>query len=43
MREKLTFAFNWVRGVGRDAVAKYPEASFWLIIGFAALAVINGL
>ena len=41
--EKAKFAFNWVRGVGRDAVAKYPETAFWLILGFATLAVINGL
>lgn len=36
--EKLKFAFDWLRGVGRNAVSAFPEVALWLVLSLAILA-----
>jgi len=38
--EKVKFAFDWLRGVGRNAVVAYPETALWLILALSGAAAI---
>lgn len=38
--EKVKFAFDWLRGVARNAIAGYPEVALWLIVALIVAAII---